>query len=220
MPASQPAALDATTDSYHISQYLATLQVPGWIVHPRVVQYTDQAHKDNQVARLERELDKADIKGEWKNVQMRDYTSPDTLATAFQQSLRKTGTIIWMSGNRYHFGDKKEEAGFHSFLLLYKDEVVVLVDPAHIGDYAAKVKRIGDLGGGLGSLVKPLLKMMKGKKKVKSVWIGDRFPGEQEREFNGANCNDMCQVALEVFGKEGGRWGRNWEEEGFMLLKK
>ena len=46
------ALLDATTDSYHISQYLAALQVSGWIVHPKVVQYEDQIHKTNQVARL------------------------------------------------------------------------------------------------------------------------------------------------------------------------
>ncbi len=96
----------------------------------------------------------------------------------------------------------------HSFLFLYKDKKIVVVD----SEYASTEGklRISSLGGGL-ERARQLLKAMKGKRKVNSMYIGN---GSTE-EATGVNCNHLVQQFLAKFVADGGNWERDWETEGF-----
>ncbi|KAI5777445.1 hypothetical protein EDC01DRAFT_635805 [Geopyxis carbonaria] len=196
-----------------IQAYLESIDLPGWYIYPAVISFNDEAHKGNQILRNERSLIKGGVPKDYITVQNKDLDRCHTLTTAFRY-IKNTGTILWMSGSMWQL-EKGGDPAWHSFLFLYKNRKVVMIDP----DYATGPGRLRltSLGGGL-ELGRKLLRMMEGHKGVDARWIGKGVPDHVSS--TGVNCNDLTFMYLEQFVKDQGKWDRDWASEGFDVVYK
>lgn len=123
-----------------------------------------------------------------------------------------------MSGPLYSASDlNMNESDFHTFVFLYKNNTVIIVDPGYrveekedAGEGEHVKMRFTSMGGGLGLAIQ-LLRKMKGRHTVLKYWLGKG----SELEYDGFNCNILAQNFVETFIQNGGDIYINWEDEGF-----
>ncbi|KAI5805735.1 hypothetical protein EDC01DRAFT_626537 [Geopyxis carbonaria] len=202
--------INATSTTFQINAYLKSIDLPGWYIHPSVIAFKDEAHKTNTIQRNTSMFIKAGVPEDYISAYKTNLEQCHLITTAFR-FIKTSGTILWMSGSTWQPGPASEPS-FHSFLLIFKNRKVAIVDPGYIIIDEARL-RLTSLGAGL-ELARMLLKKMKGSRKVVEMWVG-KGVGDGV-EYSGVNCNDLVFLYLQQFVTEGGKWdARDWEAEGF-----
>lgn len=205
--------LSAASSCQEIHDWLSTLpqQLPEWYIHPKLVSYTDQQRKKNELKRIN--TNKAELPEEYKAILYKDFQLHDTLGTVLPK-IRNSGTLILMSGPLYSASDlNQNNSAFHTFVFIYKDNTAIIVDPGYGWDEPAEGEgsvegsskgkpgkmRFSSMGGGLGLAIN-LLRKMKGKNTVLKYWLGKG----SELEYDDLNCNTLAQNFVETLLEMGG----------------
>jgi hypothetical protein len=217
--------LDLSADSAIIQAWLAlknSKKINGWYIHPRIVSYTSLKRKRNEIAAIKRNSTLSD---EYLEHQIADFERPCTIQTAFTKIIKK-GTIYFMSGpihDAHKIRSEKLGPDFHSFVLIYYNNIVVLMDPEYSNaDRVEKLDKNGEkilmrftkIGGGLGVAI-PLMRMIKNKYKVEQWWMGK---GTDLAASDGTNCNNLTQDIILNVLKIDEKREVDWAALGFEEL--
>lgn len=162
-----------SADSAIIQAWLAlknSKQINGWYIHPRIDYYTSLKRKRNEIAAIKRNSTRSE---EYIEHQIADLERACTIQTAFTKIIKK-GTIYFISGTNnyaYKIRTEKLDADFHSFVLIYYNNIIVFMDSEYSNaDWVEKVDqnrkrilmRLTKIRGGLGIAI-PLMRIIKNK---------------------------------------------------------
>jgi len=85
-----------------------------------VVSYKSEANKQYHIARQTTDEARA------------EYQACDRIQV-LKRTLRAKGTIVWLSGSLFHVGDTGEDDHWHSYVMIYYEREVVILDPEYVG---------------------------------------------------------------------------------------
>ena len=150
----RPEHFTPQTSAQTINNFLQQLsqRSAAWKLHPTVVSYKSKKSK------------KFHIKGQGTEEGRAEYDACDPIH-ALKDSLRVTGTIIWLSASLFRIGQLgTEEDQWHAYIMVYYDGEVVIVDPDYKGKtgFQRNVRDFPALG-----LLRELLGLMTGEKTEK-----------------------------------------------------
>jgi hypothetical protein len=211
MAAINPQTFTNNTPATILNQFLQQLaQDPQnqFTIHQRVVSYKSEANKQSHISRQTTDEARA------------EYQACDRIQV-LKGTLRVQGTIVWLSGSLFHIGDTGADDDWHSYVMIYHEREVVIVDPEYAGVVAGQDQRRVRHMSGLGLLVELLPYMYKGKKervngsaawgrpidRVRIGRTGFGVPGQQM-------CNSMTGQWVQSFIQAGCpmEWFDGWEE--------
>jgi len=211
MAAIDPQAFTNNTPASILNQFLAQLaQDPQnqFIIHERVVSYKSEANKQSHIARQTTDEARA------------EYQACDRIQ-ALKRTLRAKGTIVWLSGSLFRVGDTGGDDHWYSYVMIYCEREVVIVDPEYVGVVGGQDQRRVRNVRGLGLLVELLPYMYKGKKervngsvawgrRIDRIRIGTTGFGVLGQQM----CNSMIGQWLQSFVQAGCpmQWFDGWEE--------
>ena len=131
-----PALFDATTPPSTINQFLAQLALEPtntFQIYPRVVSYKSEASKRGYIARQTTDMTRE------------EYGACDKIQ-AVKCTFKSAGTIIWLSGNMSRVGDIGKDNVWHTYIVVYHERELVIVDPGYAGR-AGSQRRLNDIAG-------------------------------------------------------------------------
>jgi len=121
MAALNPQTFINDTPASTINQFLAQLAAEPanqFNIHQRVVSYKSQANKQSHIAR------------QTTHEAREEYRVCDRIQV-LKQTFTAGGTIVWLSGSLFRVGDTGPEDEWHSYILIYHEMEVVIVDPEY-----------------------------------------------------------------------------------------
>ena len=89
-------------------------------IHQRLVSYKSEASKQVHIARQTTDEGQA------------EYQACDRIQV-LKQALRAGGTAVWLSGSLLHVGDTGPEDHWHSYIMIYHQREVVIIDLEYAG---------------------------------------------------------------------------------------
>ena len=177
-------------------------------IQQRLVSYKSQASKLSHIARQTTDEGKA------------EYRACDRIQV-LKQSLRAGGTIVWLAGSLFRVGDTGPEDDWHSYIMIYHEGEVAIVDPEYAGIVQGQGQRRVKNMSGLGLVVELLPYIYKRQRervhgaagwgrqidRVRIGTTGFGVPGQRR-------CNTMSWQWLQSFVQAGCpmQWFDGWEE--------
>ena len=186
-----PTTFTPTTSCVIINEFLQQLSTNptnNLLIHPAVVAFKNMDNKAGVIYEAMEE-DKQSYEACHHLQRIRD-------------SLKNTGTMVWLTGNINRPGERIGRNDWHSFILLYHKQSLIIIDP----DYKptpTNTRRIVNLTWL--SLLRKLIPMITTKRpdgwarKIERILIGGTGNGEHSVGM----CNRMC-----------GEWVRDWIQGG------
>ena len=91
-------ALKPSAPVSDINLFLSNINIPGWRVHPRIVEFNNDADRQKRITLLGSQLEKAGVDELVIQNQIEELCAADILSNGIK-SLRQSGSILMLGGD-------------------------------------------------------------------------------------------------------------------------